>query len=291
MDTRYFNLVGEYEEALEIPEESCTMNYWKKLDTHFIISEKYLDEVRKLEDEALKVIGQTRESFESDERFASRKFIETEILKGLKTRFVNQMDIGMRYIDLVASYEEVLEVPGDERTTEYFGDLSLHYIKPGDAMEKAREIKHKALGIIRMTQEEFDAREEFSHRSIIKGAVIYSLQKFKCISECADKNYIFRNLSVPEIHTVENILQAYKDGKIDLDIPRDVDSSEIDFDGEFNLIINEPSYEEVGIEVTVLKWYESHEDTGYMVEVVQSKNSLQDEIEQTADEMGGMCME
>ncbi len=91
MDTRYFNLVGEYEEALEIPEESCTMDYWEKLDTYFIRNEKYLDEARKLEENALKVIGQTRESFESDDRFASRKFIETEILKGLRTAFCNEM--------------------------------------------------------------------------------------------------------------------------------------------------------------------------------------------------------
>ena len=61
------------------------------------------------------------------------------------------------------------------------------------------------------------------------------------------------------------------------------------------MIIKEPSYHEIGIEETVLRWYESLEDTGYMVDVVQyesysSQELLQDDIEQNDDEMGGMNM-
>lgn len=192
-----------------------------------------------------------------------------------------------KYIDLVATYEEVLNVPQHEATTAYFGDLSLHYIKSEEAMEVARCIKDKALELLGMTQEEFDAKPEFMCRGEIRKAFIDSLERFKCISECEDKNYLFQKLSVSELQTVENILQAYSEGKIDLDIPRDVDTNEINFDGEFNLIIDEQPYEEIGIEVTVLKWYESLEDTGYMVDVVQTESynsheQSQDEIEQTA---------
>lgn len=217
------------------------------------------------------------------------QYLKTQAL-GVKPE--NKMqDMDMRYIDLVASYEEVLEIPENEKATAYFGDLSMHYIKSEEEMEIAREIKHKSLEILEMTQTEFDAKPEFIYRSKIRDALKEGFEKFQRISECADKNYLFRNLSVPELHMVENILQAYKKGKINLDVSRDVDTHEINFDGEFNLIIEEPSYEEIGIEVTVLKWFESYEDTGYMIDVVQSKDySMQDEIEQTTDEMGGMTM-
>ena len=200
-----------------------------------------------------------------------------------------------KYIDLVSTYEEVLKVPQHEATTAYFGDLSLHYIKSEEAMKVARGIKDKALELLGMTQEEFDAKPEFIYRAEIRKAFKDSLGRFKCISECEDKNYLFQKLSVSELQTVENILQAYSEGKIDLDIPRDVDTNEINFDGEFNLIIDEQPYEEIGIEVIVLKWYESLEDTGYMVDVVQTEsyNShelSQENTEQTTDEMGGMSM-
>lgn len=200
-----------------------------------------------------------------------------------------------KYIDLVATYEEVLKVPQHEATTAYFGDLSLHYIKSEEAMKVACGIKDKALELLGMTQEAFDAKPEFIYRAEIRKALIDSLGRFKCISECEDKNYLFQKLSVSELQTVENILQAYSEEKIDLDIPRDVDTNEINFDGEFNLIIDEQPYEEIGIEVTVLKWYESLEDTGYMVDVVKTESyssheQSQENTEQTSDEMGGMSM-
>ena len=192
-----------------------------------------------------------------------------------------------KYIDLVATYEEVLKVPQDEATTAYFGDLSLHYIKSEEAMKAARGIKDKTLELLGMTQEEFDAKPEFIYRAEIRKAFEDSLGKFKSISECEDKNYLFQKLSVSELNTVENILQAYNEGKIDLDIPRDANTNEINFDGKFNLIIDEQSYEEIGIEVTVLKWYESFEDTDYMVDTIQlesysSHKQSQTEIEQTS---------
>lgn len=185
-----------------------------------------------------------------------------------------------KYIDLVATYEEVLKVPQHEATTAYFGDLSLHYIKSEEAMKVARGIKDKALELLGMTQEEFDAKPEFIYRGEIRKAFNDSLGRFRCINECSDKNYLFQKLSVSELQTVENILKAYSEGEIDLDIPRDADTEEINFDGDFNLVINEQTYKEIGIEVTVLKWYESLEDTGYMVDVVQAKSDASHELSQ-----------
>lgn len=207
-----------------------------------------------------------------------------------------QKDMDTKYIDLVASYEELLKVPQHEAATAYFGDLSLHYIKSKEAMDIACGIKHKALELLGMTQKEFDAKPEFVCRSKIKEALNECFERFQCISGCADKNYLFQKLSVSELHKVENVLQAYVEGKIDLYIPKNADTEEIDFDGDFDLIIKEASYDEIGMEVTVLKWYESLENTDYMVDVIQSESYssheiLQDDIEQADDDMGGINME
>ncbi len=195
-----------------------------------------------------------------------------------------------RYIDLVAIFENAMKIPPHQRTTEYFSDYDLYYIKSDKMMSKAVKLKEQMLDILDMTQEEFDKKSEFSYRSEIRKALTECLESYRNIYGCTDKRYLFESLSREELETVENILKAYG-GKIDLDIPRDAETEEIDFDGEFKLIIEDESYKEVGIEVTVLKWYESLEDTSYMIDVVQMEDCyLQDEMEQTADEMGGISM-
>lgn len=402
MDTRYFNLIGEYEKALDIPEAERTMHYWAKFDTYFIKDEELFDKARLLRDEALKAIGKTRDLFEFDDRFGYRENIELEIAQALRPTTIAKQKfevveifnkpvlfsnerIGMsdvasnlyryeirhededqgnmaelknyvltnrmgtvickemfdivkeidgevytvaegvpmtaadynftgeemtiqeyiksysvllnkangmdtRYIDLVAVFENAMKIPPHERATEYFNDHDLYYIKSDKMMSKAVKLKEQMLDILDMTQEEFDKKPEFTYRSEIRKALTECLESYRNIYGCKDKRYLFESLSREELETVENILKAYG-GKIDLDIPRDAYTGEIDFEGEFKLIIEDESYEEVGIEVTVLKWYESLEDTSYMIDVVQSEDCyLQDEMEQTADSMGGMSM-
>lgn len=56
---------------------------------------------------------------------------------------------------LVATYEELLEVPVDEQTTAYFGDLSIHHFRHGMTEEQIRPVYLKALETLQMTEDEF----------------------------------------------------------------------------------------------------------------------------------------
>jgi hypothetical protein len=89
-------------------------------------------------------------------------------------------------------------------------------------------------------------------------------KKYPKIDECSDKQYLYDNLTPDELLLIEEIIESYNQGKIDLLIPR-FDNNEIDFDGEWKLIINE-SYRTNGYEVLILKWYEGFEDTDYLVD-------------------------
>lgn len=184
---------------------------------------------------------------------------------------VKEKFMDTRFIDLVAAYENVLNIPENERVTRYYSKQSMNYIKSEKDFEIAYGIKEKALELLEMTQQEFENKTEFAYQSEMEKSLEDSFGKFKCISECADKNILFRSLNKQGLNMVEGILGAYSEGKIDLFIPRDSETEEVNFDDEFDLIVNEQTYTPIGIEETVLKWYEGFEDGGYMIETVEIK--------------------
>lgn len=89
--------------------------------------------------------------------------------------------------------------------------------------------------------------------------------KFSFIDETRDKQILYRELSSDKLFEINNILEAYSCGRIDFKVPR-LDNGEPDFDGEFELINNDNTYEETGSELLVMKWVEGYEDTGYLIE-------------------------
>lgn len=99
-----------------------------------------------------------------------------------------------------------------------------------------------------------------------------SVKKYPIIDGCADKEYLYSNLSNRELALIEGILSAYTQGKIDLYIDR-YDDGTVKFDGDHELVVNDSSYRSVGIEIPVIMWYESFEDTGYLVDVVRGYGS------------------
>lgn len=88
---------------------------------------------------------------------------------------------------------------------------------------------------------------------------------FKYIDGCSDCRYLYASLTAEQLTIIENILTAYNSGKIDMITP-EYDDNTGDWYGEFELIINDETYIEVGSELLVIKWYEGIEDTGYFVE-------------------------
>lgn len=99
-----------------------------------------------------------------------------------------------------------------------------------------------------------------------------SVKEYPIIDGCADKEYLYSNLSNRELALIEGILSAYTQGRIDLHIDR-YDDGTVKFDGDHELVVNDSSYKSVGIEIPVIMWYESFEDTGYLVDVVRDYGS------------------
>lgn len=95
-----------------------------------------------------------------------------------------------------------------------------------------------------------------------------SVKEYPIIDGCADKEYLYSNLSNRELDLIESILSAYTQGRIDLYTDR-YDDGTAKFDGDHELVVNDSSYKPVGIEIPVIMWYESFEDTGYLVDVVR----------------------
>lgn len=88
---------------------------------------------------------------------------------------------------------------------------------------------------------------------------------YKEIEHTADKDMLYKYLVEAELDTIETVLRAYSEGKIDIIEPRK--NGEPDFDGEFELIINDCDYQETGFEMPILKWINDWESTDYIIEL------------------------
>lgn len=89
--------------------------------------------------------------------------------------------------------------------------------------------------------------------------------EFKHLSQAMDYEYVKDNLTERGLRVIEGILDAYTAEKIDIYIIRD-ENEQIDFARSGGLIVNDKTYQPVGCEELIIKWYEGFEDTGYMVE-------------------------
>lgn len=104
--------------------------------------------------------------------------------------------------------------------------------------------------------------------------------KYPNIESAADKEDLYECLTENVLVEIEKILEAYGNGKIDLFIPRD-EYDEIDWDRDMEVIIKDENYKQTGAELLILKWWEDHEDTGYMIECMAESNIY------TIDELWG----
>lgn len=76
----------------------------------------------------------------------------------------------------------------------------------------------------------------------------------------------FELLTLPEsrLREIEEVLSAYYAGKIDFEEPCDENGEYIC--GAPELIILDPTYEEQGVELSVLRWCEGHIPTEWLIE-------------------------
>lgn len=78
-------------------------------------------------------------------------------------------DSAARKINLIATYEELLDIPKEERITHYFGDYGDHFFNQGVTEEEISKAYHKALDVIEMEDMEF---QEPGNPYIYRGEVI-----------------------------------------------------------------------------------------------------------------------
>lgn len=90
---------------------------------------------------------------------------------------------------------------------------------------------------------------------------------FKEISQCADKEMLYASLSYDALRIIEDTLNAYFTGRIDIVEPR-FDDGEPNFCGDFELILKSKGYVENGFEELILKWINDYECTDYLIDVM-----------------------
>ena len=81
---------------------------------------------------------------------------------------VHKVSIENKYsADLIATYEEQMDIPFGDKVTDYFGDYGIHHFRYGVSEERVKEIYQRALDAIGMTEEEFKADGSMKYRSNI----------------------------------------------------------------------------------------------------------------------------
>lgn len=66
--------------------------------------------------------------------------------------------------ELVATYEELFQVPDEERITYYFGDLGGHFFNHGVTAEQKKAAYEKALAVLELDSDTFQQANAFIHR-------------------------------------------------------------------------------------------------------------------------------
>lgn len=74
-----------------------------------------------------------------------------------------------RVSDLIATYEELCDVPREKRLTHYFGDYGSHFFNMGVTDQEIQPVYEKALEAIEMDDASFRSTKEFLYRGEIIG--------------------------------------------------------------------------------------------------------------------------
>ena len=162
-----------------------------------------------------------------------------------------------------------------------YAKASLYYYNTGDLRRAARywnkiysvRVKLSTANLFKVmrmfpSKAVYDITEEIKRASGYYDSMFNYKKKFPLISGCSDHEILFSKLREEKLLIIERILYAYENGKIDFEEPKN-DDGEYLFCGEAELIIIDKSYIPTGLETTVLRWYESHEDTDFIIEVFE----------------------
>lgn len=160
-----------------------------------------------------------------------------------------------------------------------YAKASLYYYNKGDLRRAARywnkiysvKIKLSTENLVKVmrifpSKAVYDITEEIKRASGYYDSMFPYKKKFPLLYGCTDHELIFTKLREEKLLFIERILYAYENGQIDFEEPKN-DDGEYLFCGEAELICLDKKYKPTGLETTVLRWYESHEDTEFLIEV------------------------
>lgn len=208
-----------------------------------------------------------------------------------------------KYIDLVATYEEVFCVSEKERVTSYWGDLAQHILKDDVDIDAAREIRDKALDLLGMTKEKFESHNEFDSRSNIKKCLQEKIKGKELLYEKFDLITLFDR---PVLFTNERLRKTYiPEGFYKYDIRHDDDCAGDMVELKDSVLVNhwgtviskepfEPIEYEDGIRTTAMGLFIDDSDYGYTGETMTlseySENYEQLKEQDFSDGMSDMSM-
>lgn len=109
--------------------------------------------------------------------------------------------------------------------------------------------------------------DKISDRCIYGAMVLLNIvPDLPILKTCSDYKRIRDELTIPAMQKIERILTAFSKNRIDFAEPTDEDGN-YTFCGMAEVIINDKRYKETGGELTVMQWFEGHEDTDRLIEV------------------------
>lgn len=83
------------------------------------------------------------------------RWVRNESRNYSQGEFSQKTDSITRKVNLIATYEELLDIPKEQRITHYFGDYGDHFFNRGVTEEEISKVYHKALDVIEMEDIEF----------------------------------------------------------------------------------------------------------------------------------------
>lgn len=215
----YFNpdtfLWNDIKELPDYRRADCVVSWGGNEGIYLDISLLYRDENDQLQHFSLatgKTLGETGDDYLLMSRIAAECSMmlngrgclvrfneEDKYIKANEKVFTKQEihDFPYQVGDLVASYEEIYNIPENERVTLYFGDYGMHFFKDSFhnvTPEMISTAIHKALHVINMTLDEFIQRKD---EFIARGNIVSYIQSKMSPSLEEENNSIHQN-DLPE---------------------------------------------------------------------------------------------
>ncbi len=217
-------------------------------------------------------------------------------------------DMDNRILDLIAAYEDELDIPEEKRTTRYSKQWKTFMLKDENYLDKARTIRDDVLTLMGCTLDDFTGDERYADSEFVKASVQNVVRPIRIASKEFEVVEIFGK---PVLFTNERLRS--------MDIPGGLFRYDIRHGDDGNMVqlknyvmVNhsatvickeafDMTQESNGNVFTVAEGLNMTEDdynfTGERMTIEEYKNSYDEllqecnpEMEQTADSMGGMSM-